>query len=241
MQESPITGPLIRLEALTKTYGEHNVNALSGVSATIERGEFVSLMGASGCGKSTLLNIVAGLDAPTGGRILFGDTDLTAASDEVMTRFRGKKIGFIFQFFNLLSTLTVEENVSLPLELTTKLAATARREKVMAMLDRVGMKDRAAFYPAQLSGGQMQRVAIARALVHEPELIVADEPTGNLDSENGLKVLALLQELNLTFKQTIIMATHSDEAASYGGRILRMRDGLIISDDKVPAVAGKIP
>ena len=224
------TQPLLRLQSVVKTYGEHQVNALCGVSTSVARGEFVSLMGASGCGKSTLLNLIAGLDFVSSGKIIFGADDITSIADEALTKFRGKKIGFIFQFFNLLSTLTVEENVSLPLELTTKLNTGERRKKVMAMLERVAMQDRAHFYPAQLSGGQMQRVAIARALIHQPELIVADEPTGNLDSENGLKVLTLLQELNRNLGQTIIMATHSEEAAQFCNRILQMKDGQIVSE-----------
>ena len=227
---NPGAGPLISLEGVIKTYGEHQVNAVGGVSLSVARSEFVSLMGASGCGKSTLLNLIAGLDAVSAGKIIFDGADITTLSDEEVTKVRGKKIGFIFQFFNLLSTLTVEENVSLPLELTTRLAEDARRSKVSAMLERVGMQERMRFYPAQLSGGEMQRVAIARALIHSPELIVADEPTGNLDSENGLKVLALLKELNETLGQTIIMATHSEEAAQFGHRIIQMKDGLVVSE-----------
>jgi putative ABC transport system ATP-binding protein len=213
-----------------KTYGEHQVSAVGGVTLSVARGQFVSLMGASGCGKSTLLNLIAGLDTVTSGTIVLGGDDITSLGDEEVTKVRGKKIGFIFQFFNLLSTLTVEENVSLPLELTTKTSGSERRKKVLAMLERVAMQERLQFYPAQLSGGEMQRVAIARALIHGPELIVADEPTGNLDSENGLKVLTLLKDLNETMGQTIIMATHSEEAAQFGHRIIQMKDGLVTSE-----------
>jgi putative ABC transport system ATP-binding protein len=223
-------GPLVSLTDVIKTYGEHQVKAVGGVSLAVARGEFVSLMGASGCGKSTLLNLIAGLDVVSSGKIIFAGQDITGMGDEELTKVRGKKIGFIFQFFNLLSTLTVDENVSLPLELTTKLTTGERRKKVAAMLERVAMQDRMQFYPAQLSGGEMQRVAIARALIHGPELILADEPTGNLDSENGLKVLALLKELNESLGQTIIMATHSEEAAQFGHRIVQMKDGAVISE-----------
>jgi len=221
---------LVQLIDVCKTYGEHQVKAVAGVNISVPRGEFVSLMGASGCGKSTLLNLVAGLDNVSSGTILLDSEDISTMGDEDVTRLRGRKIGFIFQFFNLLSTLTVEENVSLPLELTTKLSAAQRREKVGLMLERVGMKERLAFYPAQLSGGEMQRVAIARALIHSPQLIVADEPTGNLDSENGAKILVLLKDLNQSMDQTIIMATHSEEAAQYGHRIIQMKDGMVISE-----------
>jgi len=222
---------LVQLTDVCKTYGEHQVKAVAGVNLSLLRGEFVSLMGASGCGKSTLLNLVAGLDSVSSGKILLDSEDITTMGDEAVTRLRGKKIGFIFQFFNLLSTLTVEENVSLPLELTTKQFSPAqRREKVGLMLERVGMKERLAFYPAQLSGGEMQRVAIARALIHSPQLIVADEPTGNLDSENGLKILHLLKDLNQSLGQTIIMATHSEEAAQFGHRIIQMKDGMVTGE-----------
>jgi putative ABC transport system ATP-binding protein len=231
---SPLSSlPLLQIESLAKTYGEHQVKALSAVTINIERGEFVSLMGASGCGKSTLLNLIAGLDIASSGRIIFDGADVTTLTDEAVTALRAKKIGFVFQFFNLLSTLTVEENVALPLELGGSTSASERQKRVLEMLAEVGMESRLKFYPAQLSGGEMQRVAIARALVHKPELIVADEPTGNLDSENGIKVLELLRHLNKSLNQTIVMATHSEEAAAVGDRIIRMKDGLVLSDSLV--------
>lgn len=231
MASSP-NSQLLQIEAVAKTYGEHQVKALSAVTINIARGEFVSLMGASGCGKSTLLNLIAGLDTASSGRIIFDGADVTKLTDEAVTALRAKKIGFVFQFFNLLSTLTVAENVALPLELGGKSAADTQK-RVLEMLAEVGMENRLNFYPAQLSGGEMQRVAIARALVHKPELIVADEPTGNLDSENGLKVLELLKHLNKSLNQTIVMATHSEEAGAVGDRIIRMKDGLVVSDSQV--------
>lgn len=231
MASSP-SSQLLQIEEVAKTYGEHQVKALSAVSINIARGEFVSLMGASGCGKSTLLNLIAGLDTASSGRIIFDGADVTKLTDEAVTALRAKKIGFVFQFFNLLSTLTVAENVALPLELGGK-SASDRQKRVLEMLAEVGMENRLNFYPAQLSGGEMQRVAIARALVHKPELIVADEPTGNLDSENGLKVLELLKHLNKSLNQTIVMATHSEEAGAVGDRIIRMKDGLVVSDSLV--------
>lgn len=232
MASSP-SSQLLQIEAVAKTYGEHQVKALSAVTINIARGEFVSLMGASGCGKSTLLNLIAGLDTASSGRIIFDGADVTKLTDEAVTALRAKKIGFVFQFFNLLSTLTVAENVALPLELGGTTSAADRQKRVLEMLAEVGMENRLNFYPAQLSGGEMQRVAIARALVHKPELIVADEPTGNLDSENGLKVLELLKHLNKSLNQTIVMATHSEEAGAVGDRIIRMKDGLVVSDSLV--------
>jgi len=220
---------LLELRDVAKTYGEHQVQALKHVNLVVRKGSFACLMGQSGCGKSTLLNIIAGLDSPSSGSVVFDGIDMSALKDEEVTRIRGEKIGFVFQFFNLLSTLTVEENVSLPLELTTNLSHKARRAKVLEMLERVGMQNRIDFFPAQLSGGEMQRVAIARALVHSPRLLVADEPTGNLDSANGTMVLDLLKELNSDLGQTIVMATHSQEAGSCGDSMILMKDGAIVS------------
>ena len=225
---SPDAGTLLSLEQVSKTYGEHQVKALAGVDLAIGRGQFVSLMGASGCGKSTLLNLIAGLDRVSSGRILFEGADITNLNDESLTALRAAKIGFVFQFFNLLSTLTVEENVGLPLELAGGMNKSAIARRVEDTLEQVGMARRLKFYPAQLSGGEMQRVAIARAIVHKPPLLVADEPTGNLDSENGVKVLELLQDLNQTHGQTIVMATHSEEAGAVGHRIVRMKDGMVL-------------
>ncbi len=226
----------LQLLKVSKTYGEHNVNALANVDLNVRAREFVALMGPSGCGKSTLLNLVAGVDRPTSGQVLFGDDELTKMSDEQLTKMRAAKLGFVFQFFNLLSTLTVEENVSLPLELSKKIPTAEVRTRVAKMLDLLNLAPRAAFYPSQLSGGEMQRTAIARALIHQPEVILADEPTGNLDTQNGKAVLDLLKSIHEgigaggTTAPTIIMATHSPEAASYAGRIIEMKDGVIVSD-----------
>lgn len=218
---------LIEVQDLSKCYGEHHVNALRGISLQIRAGEFVALMGPSGCGKSTLLNLLGAIDKPTGGQVLMSGKNLLERTDTELTQFRREKLGFIFQFFNLLSTLTAAENVSLPLDLDPLLKETERRQRVKNILERVGMSHRADFYPAQLSGGEMQRIAIARALVHQPQIILADEPTGNLDSENGQSILHLLSTLAQEEGQTILMATHSEEAAQYAHRIIRMRDGQI--------------
>lgn len=220
--------PIIQVEQLKKEYGEHQVNALKGVSLSIRPGEFVALMGPSGCGKSTLLNILGTLDEPTSGQVLFHGEPLFDKSEKALTEFRRKELGFIFQFFNLLSTLTVRENVSLPLDLDDRLPEAERGKRVNAILERVGMSHRADFFPATLSGGEMQRVAIARALVHQPTVILADEPTGNLDTENGTAILKLLREISDQENGPIIlMATHSEEAAACAHRVIRMRDGQI--------------
>jgi putative ABC transport system ATP-binding protein len=224
---------MIEIQDVHKYYGEHHVNALRGVSFRLEAGEFVALMGPSGCGKSTLLNVIGTLDHPNSGHVLLDGVSLLSQDDATLTRFRRERVGFIFQFFNLLSTLTVAENVALPLELDPTISEKAAREAVAVMLERVGMSHRAAFYPAQLSGGEMQRVAIARALIHKPSIILADEPTGNLDTENGEALLTLLRDIARTERPIILMATHSEEAARSASRILRMRDGLCVADEPV--------
>lgn len=227
---SPTSQPVIEIENLRKHYGEHHVNALKGISLNIQAGEFVALMGPSGCGKSTLLNILGTIDQPTDGKVLIQGKAVFQQNEAALTDFRRKELGFIFQFFNLLSTLTVNENVSLPLDLDDSLSEATRQQKVKAILERVGMSHRAEFFPSQLSGGEMQRVAIARALVHQPKIILADEPTGNLDSENGTAILQLLREISTESGQVILMATHSEEAAACAHRIIRMRDGQIRHD-----------
>ena len=172
----------VQIKNVAKLYGEHHVQALAGISLDIARGDFIALMGASGCGKSTLLNIMGGIDRASSGEVIFDSEDLSRMSDDQLTRLRANKVGFVFQFFNLLSTLTVRENVALPLELLGKSKGSEIRKKVDIMLERVNIAKRADFYPGLLSGGELQRTAIARALIHSPELILADEPTGNLDT-----------------------------------------------------------
>lgn len=218
----------IRIENLSKTYDEHHVDALREISLNFERGEFVALMGPSGCGKSTFLNLLAGIDRPNSGQIFIGDTEISMLSDAELTALRRDKIGFIFQFFNLLSTLTAAENIALPLELAGKTSNAEIRKRCNEMLEKVGLSNRAAFYPSQMSGGEMQRVAIARAIIHGPELIVADEPTGNLDTENGEQILKLFVELCRQGKHTAIMATHSAEAAAYADRVVYLKDGRLL-------------
>jgi putative ABC transport system ATP-binding protein len=201
------------------------VTALAGVSLEIEQGDFVSIMGPSGGGKTTFLNCLGGLDTPDSGEIYLKDRLMNRMSDGELTELRRKEIGFIFQFFNLMPTLTVCENVELPLLLNH--SAKTQNKQVHALLDYVGLLHRARSFPAELSGGEMQRVAIARALVNQPSIVLADEPTGNLDSENGIKILELMKKASVDFSATVVMATHNAQIASYGNRHYELRDGLL--------------
>lgn len=201
------------------------VVALRDVSLEIEPGEFVAVMGPSGCGKSTLLHILGAMDRPTSGEVWLGHLPLHTAGEETLTRVRRAGVGFVFQFFYLLPTFTVEENVGLPLLLAGR---NHSGPKITQLVERVGLAHRLKAFPNQLSGGEMQRVAIARALVHQPPLVLADEPTGNLDSENGAHALDLLRGLSVETGTAVVMATHSAAAAQYATRIVRMKDGRII-------------
>ena len=218
--------PLLAAENLTKTYvtGEARVTALAGVSFEVEAGDFVALMGPSGCGKSTLLHISGAMDRPTSGTLRLNDRDLSSMGDDELTRVRRDQVGFVFQFFNLLPTLTVGDNIALPCLLAGVKDQEAER-RARALADRVGIAHRLSHYPQQISGGEMQRAAIARALVHQPSLLVADEPTGNLDSENGANVLALIGELNKELGVTVLLATHAADVAAAATRVLKMKDG----------------
>ena len=198
--------------------------ALAGVSFELAHGDFVALMGPSGCGKSTLLHLCGAMDRPSSGHVRFEDRDLATLSDDELTRLRRERVGFVFQFFNLLPTLTLGDNIMLPCLLGGMRTADAET-RARRLADRVGIGHRWHHYPQQLSGGEMQRGAIARALVHEPALLVADEPTGNLDSENGERVMTLLQDLNRDMRVTILLATHAADVAATAQRVQRMRDG----------------
>jgi putative ABC transport system ATP-binding protein len=217
---------LLSVHNVTRLYtaGEAEVAAVAGVSLTLERGEFVALVGPSGCGKSTLLHVCGAMDRPTSGTVTLDSIDLGGQSDDVLTRVRRERVGFVFQFFNLLPTLTLFENVQLPLLLAGQRPAMAE-SAARALLDRVGLGARLKHYPPQLSGGELQRGAVARALIHRPALLVADEPTGNLDSEHGERVLALLVELNRETGVTMLLATHAADIGAAAHRIVRMRDG----------------
>lgn len=213
---------------LHRTYrtGDAEVTAVAGVSLTLAPGDFVALVGPSGCGKSTLLHLCGAMDRPTSGRVRLEGVALETLSDDALTRLRRTRVGVVFQFFNLLPTLTVLENVALPVLLAGTRPEEADRA-ARAWLDRVGLGARLRHYPRQLSGGELQRTALARALVHRPALLIADEPTGSLDSENGRHVIDLLRALNRETGVTMLLATHAPEVAAAAGRIVRMRDGTI--------------
>src|SRR6266511_5937831 len=226
---------LIKLENLTKTYylGEIDVPVLKGITLTIGWGEMVALMGASGSGKSTLVNILGCLDRPTAGHYILDAADVSGLDRDQLADIRNSKIGFVFQNFNLLPRTSARENVELPLVYSAQHLTNAElREKVDRILESVGLAGREDHYPSQLSGGQQQRVAIARALINEPEVLLADEPTGNLDSRTSVEILAIFQQLN-EHGITVIMVTHEPDIAAYAKRNLMMRDGLILDDHLV--------
>ena len=219
---------MLALQHVSKSYREARTRrvVLDDVSLAIPRGEFVAVMGRSGSGKSTLLNLISGIDVADSGTIILGDTDLSALGERDRTLKRRHAIGFVFQFFNLIPTLSVAENLMLPLELIGS-PADAARERVANMLQRVDLAQRAESFPDRLSGGEQQRVALARALVHGPDLVLADEPTGNLDAETGRSVLALLCDMSRDAGKTLIIVTHSDEVAARASRVLRIEDGRV--------------
>lgn len=222
--------PVIVVENLTKTIvnGPHRVEILRGIDFTVPKGQFVALMGASGSGKSTLLGLLAGLDAVSGGRILLDGADITGLSEDALALLRSRKVGFVFQSFNLIGTLTAEENVLLPFELSG--ASGDGRTRARALLDDVGLGMRKHHYPVQLSGGEQQRVALARAFITKPPILLADEPTGNLDSANGRHVLELLIRLNRKEGTTLVMVTHDPQLAEYADRRIVLKDGLVVAD-----------
>ncbi len=225
--------PVIQLAGITRYYemGGETVAALDGIDLQIDSGEMVSIMGPSGSGKSTMMNILGCLDTPTSGAYLLDGRDVGTLSDDQLSRVRGRQIGFIFQGYNLLPRMTALANVELPMRFTPN--GKNRRRSAMAALDRVGLADRARHRPTELSGGQQQRVAIARALVNNPSMILADEPTGNLDSTSTESIIALLQDLNRSDSITIILVTHEEELASATKRVVRLRDGRIVEDSPV--------
>jgi putative ABC transport system ATP-binding protein len=212
-----------------KTYrsGETTVEAVTDVSLTVSRGEFVAVVGPSGCGKSTLLHLCGGMDHPSSGSVILEGTRLEALDDDGLTRVRRERIGFVFQFFNLLPTLTLGENIELPLLLAGADGQVTRR-RARELAERMGVAQRWSHYPPQLSGGEMQRAAIARAVIHAPALLLADEPTGNLDTENGDRVLGLLRDLHLDGRLTILLATHAPDLAAAAGRVVHLRDGRVL-------------
>jgi putative ABC transport system ATP-binding protein len=233
-----VSDTIVQATHLTKEFerGQVKVLALDAVDLTVKRGEFVALMGPSGSGKSTLLHLIAGMDKPTGGKLTVLEEEPAAMSEHNLARWRNHHIGFVFQSFNLIPVLTAEENVELPLKLTS-LARARRREMGQTALKLVGLDDRLDHFPRQLSGGQEQRVAIARAIVTDPDLILADEPTGNLDAASARDVLALLQKLNRDFGKTVIMVTHDPHSAAAAARIIHLDKGKFVEADPMATVA----
>ncbi|MDC8770238.1 ABC transporter ATP-binding protein [Roseateles albus] len=229
---------LIRIRDLSKSYqrGGQEIPVLLDIQLDVVAGDFVALMGPSGSGKSTLLNLIAGIDQPSSGRIEIGGIDIATLSEGQLANWRAAHVGFIFQFYNLLPVLTAFENVELPL-LLTGLSAKQRREHALAALEMVKLSDRMDHYPNELSGGQQQRVAIARALVSDPTLIVADEPTGDLDRVTGSEVLDLLQQLNRDLGKTIVMVTHDPKAAARARRMVHLEKGVLVSEAEMNAQA----
>jgi putative ABC transport system ATP-binding protein len=229
MAGSSFVNGMIRLVKASRSYGTPPVTALDSVSLEIGRGEFVAITGPSGSGKSTLLNLLGGLDHPTSGEVVVDGVHLERADDRELTLYRRLKLGIVFQFFNLLPSMSVVENVELPLLLRGD-DARESRAKALEMLDQVGMARRSSHFPHQLSGGEMQRAAIARGLVHGPSLLLADEPTGNLDSANASQVLEVIAKIASRRTATVIMVTHSDSVAALADRRIRMKDGSVAHD-----------
>jgi len=233
---------VIAIEDLTRTYrlGQIEVSALQGVSFAVQRGEMLAVMGPSGSGKSTLMNILGCLDRPTSGRYRLDGEEVGRLNDDQLAAIRNRKIGFVFQTFNLLSRTTALDNCELPL-IYTGLGMRERRKRARAALEAVGLGDRLSHRPNELSGGQQQRVAIARALINQPAIILADEPTGNLDSKSGIEIMRILQQLNADKGITVLLVTHDPFLARHTRRIVRLQDGLIVGDEHVlkPLVAGE--
>ncbi|MGG4196738.1 ABC transporter ATP-binding protein [Paenibacillus jamilae] len=225
---------VVRMENVVKSYGEGNsrVDALKGINLSIQQGEFVSIVGVSGSGKSTLLHILGGLDRPTSGQVFIGENSIYGYSDDELSIFRRRKVGFIFQFFNLIPVLNVQENIALPTILDNEKVDTTYLDEIIETL---GLQERKTHLPSELSGGQQQRVSIGRALINRPHLILADEPTGNLDTKNTKEVMDLLRLTAKKYNQTIVLITHDLSIASASDRVITIEDGSIISDQQLAA------
>jgi putative ABC transport system ATP-binding protein len=232
------TMPILRCESLTRTYpsGGREITVLRDITFELEAGRVLAITGPSGSGKSTLLGLLAGLDRPTRGRVLLDGRDLGALGEDERARLRAGTVGFVFQSFHLIPTLTARENVQVPLELRGE----DGRARAIELLERVGLADRGHHYPAQLSGGEQQRVAVARAFANRPKLLFADEPTGNLDAANGQNVVALLGELNRELGTTVVLVTHEPDLAARAHRVLRLRDGALVEDSEAVPAAGAL-
>lgn len=222
---------ILRVENLFKTYGKgkNEVRALDHISFSVNKGEFVAIIGPSGSGKSTLLHILGGVDKPTSGKVFMNDHDVYAQNDEQLAIFRRRQVGLIYQFYNLIPVLNVVENMTLPLKLDGQ---KVNEERVNELLDLLGLAERRKHLPSQLSGGQQQRVSIGRALINAPALVLADEPTGNLDSKNSQEIIGLLKHSNKKYGQTLVVITHDENIALQADRIIRIEDGQIVSDER---------
>jgi putative ABC transport system ATP-binding protein len=230
-----VTAPLVSARGLERTYSTEagEVHALRGVDVDIDAGQVVAILGPSGCGKTTLLNCLSGIDVPTAGQVRFDNRQLDELADDARTDIRSQRMGFVFQAFNLVQVLTAVENVEMPLLLDGH-EPDPTRETAQAALDRVGLGDRTEHLPNQLSGGEQQRVALARSLVNEPEIVWADEPTGDLDRDTGLRVLDLMAELNEELGQTYVIVTHDDKVLDYADRVLHMESGKLVREEATP-------
>ena len=220
---------ILEVKNLVKTYGkgENEVHAVDNVSFSVNEGEFVAIVGASGSGKSTLLHLIGGVDEPTSGKVIIDDEDIYSYSKDKLAIFRRQKVGIVYQFYNLIPVLNVRENITLPVDLDGK---NPDQDKLSELLKTLGLEDRADYLPNQLSGGQQQRVSIGRALFNDPKIILADEPTGNLDHKASEEIVRLLREANQKYHQTIIMVTHDEQIAAQAGRVITFADGKIVSD-----------
>lgn len=229
--------PILSVEGLTKVYGsgETAVTALDDVSFSVEKGEFIAIVGASGCGKSTLLNLIGGLDEPTAGRVFIDGQDLYAMDERQRAIFRRRNLGIVFQFYNLVPTLTAAENIMLPYLLDKRRPEAAKLQEILALC---GLTERAGHLPSALSGGQQQRVSLGRALINDPAIILADEPTGNLDSHASREVMALLQAANRRYQQTLLLITHDEKIALMADRILTIADGRLVDDARLKDAKG---
>lgn len=229
--------PILTVENLTKVYGsgETAVTALDDVSFSVEKGEFIAIVGASGCGKSTLLNLIGGLDEPTAGRVFIDGQDLYAMDERQRAIFRRRNLGIVFQFYNLVPTLTAAENIMLPYLLDKRRPEAAKLQEILALC---GLTERAGHLPSALSGGQQQRVSLGRALINDPAIILADEPTGNLDSHASREVMALLQTANRRYQQTLLLITHDEKIALMADRILTIADGRLVDDARLKDAKG---
>ena len=221
---------VLEVKDLTKKYGqgESEVIALDHVSFSVERGEFVAIIGASGSGKSTLMNLIGGIDDPTGGSVLIEGNDISSMNEDELAIFRRRNLGIVYQFYNLIPTLTAEENIALPWKLDGR---KENKERLEEIVKRLGLEKRAKHLPGQMSGGQQQRVSIGRALINEPAFLLADEPTGNLDSKTGREIMDILKTTNQKYNQTILLVTHDEKIALQASRIITLRDGKIVKDE----------